>query len=75
MFDCTKIPLSDRKKNKKKITDYLSNYKVNFSRSLDDIYEEVDIDRNGFLEMAEAVEFMEKANDAVQKDRRLKYKD
>mgnify|MGYP000924627629 CR=1 FL=1 len=42
------------KKQKKGFADYLKSYRVQFSRNLDELWEEVDIDKNGSLDEAEA---------------------
>ena len=50
---------------------YLKN--VSFEKPLDQIWEEVDTDMNGYLDKEEARNFMERVVNSIQKDRAKNY--
>ena len=56
------------KNNKKPITQYLVNFQGKFGdqfSSLDDIWNEVDVDQNGHLEEAEALDFIKRVSKII----------
>ena len=63
------------KKNshKKLLKNFLVKYDVSFSRDLDEIWDEVDDDKNGFLDKKEAKTFLDEVTRCVQKDRAKNY--
>ena len=47
------------KNNTKPLSTYLKNYKATFSKSIDHMWEEHDVDRNGYLDREEAKKFLQ----------------
>lgn len=73
------LNMSPEKKEKlkmsssKKLSEYLKKYQVKFSKSLDDIWEETDIDNNGYLDRSEAKEFLNKVTGVIEEERAKNY--
>jgi hypothetical protein len=47
------------------ITEYLKNYKASFSKDLDKIWDELDNDKNGYLDKVESEKFIEEVAGAI----------
>lgn len=57
------------KRNKTPLSHYLRNYDVKFGNSIDDMWEEFDVNQNGFLERNEAKNFIDKLSKFISNDR------
>ena len=64
---------SSLKKVNKTLIDYLRNYKVTFSRSLDDLWAEQDLDKNGYLDKGEAKQFIGQIVGIIDQERAKNY--
>lgn len=53
------------KKNNLSFKTYLQKYQVKFSRDLDEIWSEVDSDKNGFLDQDEALQFLTEVSKVI----------
>ena len=64
---------SSIKANKNDFKRYLATYKCDFSTPLDELWEDFDIDKNGFLDREEAKPFLEEVRKVIQRDRAANY--
>ena len=62
------------KRNKTPLSRYLQNYDVKFERPIDEMWDEYDVNKNGYLERDEAKKFIDKISKFIDKDRAKFYK-
>ena len=57
------------KRNKKPLSAYLKKYRATFSKDIDQLWEQHDVDKNGYLDKIEAKKFMHEVSKIISKDK------
>ena len=57
------------KRNKTPLSRYLKNYETSFNKSVDEIWDKFDADKNGWLDKVEAKKFIDAIATVIDKDR------
>ena len=57
------------KRNKTPLSRYFKNYKTQFSKPIDDVWEKFDADQNGFLDKDEAKKFLDEISKIIDEER------